>query len=166
MLTDLLESESERKAVQGFLNRRLLRCSKSGDTQAAEIYLEEGANPNTHERKKQRFQDDGGGATINFRSVLTCAVLKGNKDMVELLLESGANPDGVELETMTPLAWSAAQGKLAITATLITNGADVNREVDIGITQSILGIARGHEHKNVAELLEENGAVRYPERAS
>ncbi len=75
------------------------------------------------------------GADINAKdddgfTPLHWTAIKGHKEIVELLIDNGANvnPKGDEFG-MTPLHKAASKGHREITELLIANGADVNAKV-------------------------------------
>lgn len=87
---------------------------------------------------------------------LVLATERGHTAMVELLLASGANPDGPVQYRQTPLHRAAGEGRLELVAELLDAGADVNARDESGATP--LYTAAQHGHFEVAELLIARGA--------
>ncbi|UCH66470.1 MAG: ankyrin repeat domain-containing protein [Ignavibacterium sp.] len=54
------------------------------------------------------------------------AALSGNVDVVNFLLDNGAEINAVDAQQMTPLHWAAWQGQLEVTKVLVTRGAEIN----------------------------------------
>ena len=57
------------------------------------------------------------------------AISKGHDEMVELLIEQGADVNGKDVGGGTPLGWAAKFGHKEIAALLIANGAGVHAEL-------------------------------------
>ncbi len=85
-----------------------------------ELLLEHGADPNAKDRWDW--------------SLLHYAC-QGEFDLAKLLLDRGANPNGVENELgLRPLHWAAENGRTAVVELLIGRGADVNATDNRGRT--------------------------------
>ncbi len=84
------------------------------------------------------------------------AISKGHDEMVELLIEQGADVNGKDVGGGTPLGWAAKFGHKEIAALLIANGAGVNAKNSFGWTP--LHEAAGVDHKNICVLLIEKSA--------
>ncbi|KAH8662646.1 ankyrin repeat-containing domain protein [Ilyonectria robusta] len=91
-----------------------------------------------------------------------------NESIYNLLMENGANPDPINVET-TPLAIAASNGQFHLVGRLLDAGADVNRpslnplripNMAPGLTppQTPLAIAVAHRHEDVVNLLINSGA--------
>ncbi len=87
-----------------------------------------------------------------------CAALNGHKEIVELLLEKGANVNAVGQGGSTVLhhAVSAKNCQVEIVKTLIEKGGDVNVADEGGYTP--LHCAAFNGHKEIVEFLLEKGA--------
>lgn len=88
---------------------------------------------------------------------LICAIEKENEDIVDILLQSGANPDQKNINGETPLTTAVRNFHPNIITMLIEEGADVNQMN--GMDESPLKIATNLENKDCIELLTEFGAT-------
>ena len=84
------------------------------------------------------------------------ASVNGRIDVVQRLLDRGADLNERNKILQTPLDVASEHGKLAIAKKLIKYGADVNSRDTLGWTP--LHVAARHEHIDVVELLLNNGA--------
>jgi ankyrin repeat protein len=84
------------------------------------------------------------------------AVLKGNKEVVELLLVNKADVNAKDNGGDTPLYYAAKYGRKEIMELLLANGSDVNAANKDGWTP--LHIAASNGRKEIAELLLANKA--------
>ena len=94
-------------------------------------------------------------------SILACAALRGaarngHTDVVEYLVEQGADVNFVDWRGDTALRGAARYGHLAVVEFLVGSGADVNAANDDG--QTALLIAAEGGHLSVVEYLVEQGA--------
>lgn len=114
---------------------------------------------------------------------LHLSALSGNAEIVQLLLEKGADPDirskweqGLR---MHPLSWSTFYGRFEIIELLLKHGADVNADFDLGkkesgeaekvtvldVVEKILIGTKDDEEKmrfiQSRNILVKNGAMRY-----
>ena len=80
----------------------------------------------------------------------------GHKDLVQLLLDRGADPNNAGRCGDTPLVVAAIDGKNDIIKLLLDRGADPNTRIIGGFTP--LQGASEYGHKNVVKLLLDNGA--------
>jgi ankyrin repeat protein len=88
----------------------LHHMAAEGDTPKARLLLDHGADINTIDEE--------------YRSTpLGCAVRRGQKEMVELLLEGGADPNRAAAPWAAPLAWARKKGHAAIETVLRQAGA-------------------------------------------
>jgi ankyrin repeat protein len=90
------------------------------------------------------------------RTPLSWAAQEGRLSIVELLIQGGADLDGIDGRGYTPLHRALENGHEAVARLLIENGADVNAQDKGGWTALIWASQNGHEA--VARLLIENGA--------
>ena len=80
----------------------------------------------------------------------------GRKEVAQLLLQKGAEPDKADKLGQTPLYWAAMTGHRGVVEVLLDEGADLNRAVVRGTT--LLHKAAFKDHTNVVALLLERGA--------
>jgi ankyrin repeat protein len=118
-------------------------AAKAGDLAKVKTLLKE--NPELVSSK-----DDRGNAPLHM------AVISGKKDMVELLLATGADVDAKNNSGDTPLNWAAETGNPDVVELLIAHNADVNAKNNYGGT--ILEVAVAYGHKKVIQLLRQHGA--------
>lgn len=81
------------------------------------------------------------------RTLLHWASVGGNKDLVELLLEHGADPDCSDETGWTPVMCAACAGRLDAVRLLVGRGADANARNDGG--HSALQYAASKDHYEV-----------------
>lgn len=91
----------------------------------------------------------------NGRISLHHAALEGHEDVVELLLENGAEVDAPETDGMTALHWAAFRGSVEVVDILLDYKADITIEALSGLP---LHWAAGNGQKKVVEALLANGA--------
>ena len=95
-------------------------------------------------------------------SLLMTAALHGHAELVALLLERGATVAVREVvNDFTPLIVAAAHGHPRIVRMLIAGGADVNartRKDESALVWVSRRLERGPGYREVAQLLQENGA--------
>jgi len=81
----------------------------------------------------------------NEESLLFLAVKQGNKEMVELLLDKGADVNAPAAGGYTPLHAAAQNGQEEIILLLLKNMADINAVTDDGQSPLELAIKSGHD---------------------
>jgi len=85
------------------------------------------------------------------------AAFNGHKEMAQILLQNGANPNLVaDGGRRTPLYAAVYENRLEVARLLIESGADANASDENGYTA--LHRAANNGHKEIVELLIENGA--------
>ncbi len=80
------------------------------------------------------------------------AAVRGYPDVVQALLEAGADPSLAGAEGLTPLILAAAEARVEVVQILLRAGASVAARDDWGRSASDYAIARGHPA--VARLLQ------------
>lgn len=100
-------------------------------------------------------------ADVDGATPLSMAIMHGQLQCAEFLLESGANPEGdVEFENYKPLAIAVATGNLDAVKLLVTRGANVDAKTGRG--QSILhraynvSLSPSESFKEIVEFLLDN----------
>ena len=84
------------------------------------------------------------------------AAMHGHKDVVELLLDAGAEPNKANIYGETPLFRATGYGHNEVIEALLTKGADPNRQNNNGITPLHWAVDCGYI--DVLKLLLESGA--------
>ncbi|KAK3360763.1 hypothetical protein B0T25DRAFT_578613, partial [Lasiosphaeria hispida] len=79
------------------------------------------------------------------RTPLSWASQEGRLSMVGLLIEGGADLDGIDGRGSTPLIWASEKGHEAVAQLLIDKGADVKAQNNSGSTALILALQNSHE---------------------
>ena len=100
------------------MNPAWARAAKSGDLEAARLFLHSGGDINAPDRYGQ--------------TALMIVARAGRVDAARLLLDHGANVNAVEKwRGQTALMWAAAQGQADMVRALIAAGADVNARATV-----------------------------------
>jgi len=99
------------------------------------------------------FQDENGD------SALLWAVQMEREDLVNLLLERGANVNTQTKCFWTALMFSCLVGTMSIARQLIDKGASINHTDSFGVSALLIATSRGHS--NLTELLLEHAADPY-----
>lgn len=98
----------------------LIRPIVSGDIDKVQVLLDKG-------KINWKFKDDKFGVTL-----LSWATISGKKDMVELLIQSGADVNAKNRDGATALHAAAFLGDIEIARVLISSGAEVNAKNNDG----------------------------------
>jgi uncharacterized protein len=88
------------------------------------------------------------------QNLLILAVHTGERNLVRLLLEYGADPDS---DYGNPLHFAATNGNIGMIALLLENGADIDQQSAFG-QQTALHLASYKGHADVVRYLIEKGA--------
>ncbi|XP_038061254.1 ankyrin repeat domain-containing protein 17-like isoform X2 [Patiria miniata] len=121
----------------------LMEAASSGHVGIAKVLLERGAGINTHSNE---FKE----------SALTLACYKGHLEMVQFLLEAGADHEHKTDEMHTALMEASMDGHVEVARLLLDHGAQVNMPADS--FESPLTLAACGGHTKLADLLIERGA--------
>jgi ankyrin repeat protein len=78
-------------------------------------------------------------------TALTYAIVWSQVDAVELLLESGGDPEAPKGSRWSPLMYAANEGNQVVVAALLKHGADSRRRDDQGRTASDIARERGFD---------------------
>lgn len=121
-----------------------------GNVDVVRLLLAKGARPNS----------DKGVEVRNDASALFFAVMAGDAEMIEALLDAGASIDHrmkiLGIFPARPLTYATFTGDAALVEYLISKGANPNDTDDDGITA--LGVAAINNHANVVRVLLARGA--------
>ena len=128
--------------AHSIFNDRLINLINDEDYQEADRLISSGYQVNIH---------DIFGITPLLR-----AVYKGNKDVVNALLEAEANPNDADDGGATPMHFAAKYGRTEIAQILIKNGAQIDTQDANGWTP--LMRASSNKHPKIVKLLIDNGA--------
>ena len=110
---------------------------------AVQLLLEQGVDTDTH---SNRF------------TPLAVAAIRGNADIVRLLLQAGADPNSTSLSGANVLSTAirSCKADIGIVKLLIAAGADIENRSGVGLSPAMLAIQE--QRTNIALLLLESGA--------
>ncbi|KAJ9601260.1 hypothetical protein L9F63_000555 [Diploptera punctata] len=94
--------------------------------------------------------------TKTLKTALLLAADLGSHDVVELLLEHGAEVDKSDSDYRSPLMRAAARGHMKVAEFLVQHGANINARDSRGRTAVLLAAEEGHHE--VTELVLQHGA--------
>jgi len=86
------------------------------------------------------------------------AAYKGHKDIVQILLECGANIDHQANDGWTALMLAARYGHKDVVQILLENGASIDHQSKDGFGNTALMLATKYGYKDIVQILLENGA--------
>ncbi|AFM27021.1 ankyrin repeat domain-containing protein [Desulfomonile tiedjei] len=89
-------------------------------------------------------------------TILMEAAVRGNLEVMKLLLDKGANIDMVDQDGWTALMGATVQGRIEPVRLLLEHGADVNAKNCNGETALVM--ATGMQHSEIEDVLREHGA--------
>lgn len=130
------------------VNSRMRIAAGLGKVDEVKNLLEQGADANSAGPGTDEVPAGG--------TALMLAAAKNHPDIVDLLLENGANPNQADDGGGTALIYASWKGHLDIVRALLNRGADANAKTRDGRTP--LAVARDFGHEDVAARLEYNGA--------
>ncbi len=142
------------ETVEGTLDDQLVEAVVANDAAAVKRLLEAGANPDVV---------DSAGNPI-WKSALLGVQISGKPDIVGLLIEYGADPNGLDINGDAFLPQAAEMGQLEVVQLLLDAGADVNATMAFGEgdkrfenATSLMGAASAN-HIEIVALLIAHGA--------
>lgn len=140
----MLAAQPALRHEQSFFGETALHfCAVEKMFDAVKFFIEEGFDVNTRAR--------GGGEAL-----ITELVIGGRLDMLELLLENGANPNIASEIYGSPLMSAADGNNEAAVRLLLNYGADPNFCYE---EETALGCAVNNGNEKIARILLENGAT-------
>lgn len=98
------------------MSHLMLKAAYAGDIAKVKAFLDSGVDVNYHSKDKQ-----GTG-----RTALSEACLRGNLELVRLLIKRGANVNWLDQVGTTPLDWAANNSFVSVVVELLKAGADPN----------------------------------------
>ncbi len=116
----------------------------TGQAAVVDYLLSKGADVNQIGKNRGRF------------TALTGAVSSGHLDVVNRLLEAGADPNYWYQGGYTPVLEAAASGNLPILELLVAHGGDLAAETEQGKTA--VALAEERKHPEIAAWLRKHGA--------
>lgn len=132
--------------AEAMICEMILKSIEQDDVKAIEAVLSGGVDPN------KPLPSTG------FSMLYVAATMPGDHaEVVQVLLNGGARPNGLTHEGLSPLYVAAQQGNSKCVRALIRAGADVNRRNKLGTTALGSAIKSGHLH--VANYLQSHGAI-------
>jgi ankyrin repeat protein len=126
------------------LDEALVEAVRNDNLRLAKRLIRKGADPDSK--------------LDNLTTVLHLAIYRSNPDMVELLVDSGADMTLFDSERNVPLTLAAREGSCEIAAYFIEQGADVNYINNNRFKSTALMEAAYVNALDVVKLLVENGA--------
>lgn len=128
-------------------DNRFIVAADKGEVQAVRRYIEKGGNVNTVGSSLPMLHDVLAKVLLKGRdraeysrfmeksdiTALHRAAGSGHREVVELLIEAGANPNARTNEGVTPLHWGLGEG-IEMVSLLVEAGAEVNAADDKGST--------------------------------
>ncbi|XP_026828523.1 uncharacterized protein LOC105286418 isoform X2 [Ooceraea biroi] len=152
-------------------NPPLLSAIKNNNKEIAEILIANGANVDEESSKPLLLAVSTGytdvveillkTAAVNIKgpgniTALHLAATRGHKDIVNALINGGADSDARMVNNVTPLCGAAQEGYKEIVEILIASGATVNVQSNYGVTPLHEAAVLGHS--NVVKVLLNEGA--------
>jgi ankyrin repeat protein len=131
------------------INHNLLMAVNSGNIEKAREALKKGANSNFRIGRERN-------------TLLHQAVLRGNEEMIAILISNGAEINARNVDGWTPLHIAARFGNSAIAKLLLEKGADVRAQSLVALDRypagsTPLDIARIAGKGNIATLIRKYG---------
>lgn len=115
-----------------------------GHLPLVDYLLSQGAEVNQVGKNRGRF------------TALTGAVSSGHREVIERLLEAGADPNYWYQGGLTPVLEAAASGNIPILEVLVAHGGDLTSQTEQGKTA--LSLAEEYKHPEAVEWLRKHGA--------
>ncbi len=138
-----------------FANAEFIAAAKNGDAELVKEYIELGINVN--------FKDSGVVGIGGGRTALIHASTAGHTDVVEVLVNAGADANVMDSFGNTALLLACEKGYIEIVKLLLDGGANINQRVHTTVvfvksTHAPLTKAFDNKHIEIMELLLASGA--------
>ncbi|KAL7677270.1 hypothetical protein ACOME3_003507 [Neoechinorhynchus agilis] len=128
----------------------LIVAAESGSFEVLKLLVERGLDPN--------YEIQGTGETSG-RTPLFCACAKGYLDIVQYLVDHGADVNSTERSGLSCIHIATTMGHIDIVRYLVEKGADVNQSFSIdGQQANALELANAQNRQDIVELLRAYGA--------
>ncbi len=90
-------------------------------------------------------------------SSMTFAALKGNVEVMDILIQNGGNVNLVEKDGITPIETAIAEGQVDVVKLLVENGADIHRKNKFGISPIQMMVSSSYD--DIKKLVSDNKEV-------
>ena len=130
--------------VQKELNMELVRAVRTKNVKKVQLLLKQGADVNKI-------------TWISEHTVLQLAILNGNREIAQTLIESGANINAKNMKGETALITAAQRGDINISQLLIVNGAKLGSRTKDNWT-ALHWASVGEDNEKLSRLLLAHGA--------
>ena len=132
MVEELLRAGADPNAAQPSGETPLMTAARSGSVESVTALLAQGAKANARERRRGQ-------------TALMWAAAENHSEVAQVLIDHGADLNGLSTSGFTPLLFAARQGNLDSARTLLAAGADVDDATPEGMSPLVMASASGHQ---------------------